>query len=223
MTLLGGHGHDLRAGRRRLRHHRRWKAISPRFGAVGHGDHQGIIFVVCVLAFRRGDRRRDRAHGGRSGAVEQAPVGMTGRRLARFAAPALPCPRAPPPCGCVCRGGARQTAVVRTVRAGVPSGEYRAAGISGGGCASRSAHSSQRRKTGTFIFWTAAGARIAVIPTLPMRGAEPWRYGMRLRTGRVEAGTKAGSAVRRLTCAGVVRSWHPNGAARASIGTNAAS
>ena len=70
------------------------------------------------------------------------------------------------------------------------------------------------RKTGTFIFWTSKGARIAVIP-----------YDDDARSGTVALWYVMGSAAvekgRRLEAAfvadrlhGVVRSWYPNGARR---------
>ena len=45
--------HGVRAGGRRLRHHRRCRTIWPQFGQWVMVI-QGVIFVVCVLLFRRG-------------------------------------------------------------------------------------------------------------------------------------------------------------------------
>jgi hypothetical protein len=141
---------------------------------------------------------------------------MTGRRVARaFAAPCwlrVLCAAAL----WMCLAGAARSedyAVVGQCRAGAPNGEYelwdfqarlRVVGAF-----------SQGRKTGTFIFWTAAGARIAVIPydadarsgTVALWYAAP--------DGRVEAGRKLEAPYVGDRLHGVVRSWHPNGAARA--------
>ena len=53
MTLLGGLGTRLRAGRRRGRH-RHDAELPRRASAPGCTVIQGVIFVICVLAFRRG-------------------------------------------------------------------------------------------------------------------------------------------------------------------------
>lgn len=71
------------------------------------------------------------------------------------------------------------------------------------------------RKTGTFIFWTAGGARIAVIP-----------YDDDVRSGtvaswyvtpdaRIENGRKLEAPYVADLLHGLVRSWYPNGALRA--------
>jgi hypothetical protein len=73
----------------------------------------------------------------------------------------------------------------------------------------------QGRMTGTFIFWSAAGARIAVMPfdndaksgTVALWYTPP--------DGRVEAGRKLEAPYADDRPHGVVRSWHPNGTPRA--------
>lgn len=141
---------------------------------------------------------------------------MTRRRVAGAAAA---------PCGLrvlcaaalwICLAAAARSedyAVVGQCRAGVPNGEYELWDFRG---RLRVAGAfSQGRKTGTFIFWTAAGARIAVIPydadarsgTVALWYAAP--------DGQVEAGRKLEAPYVDDRLHGVVRSWHPNGAARA--------
>jgi hypothetical protein len=69
--------------------------------------------------------------------------------------------------------------------------------------------------TGTFIFWSAAGARVAVLPfdndarsgTIAL-----WYAGS---DGRVEAGRKLEAPYVDDRPHGIVRSWHPNGMPRA--------
>ena len=71
------------------------------------------------------------------------------------------------------------------------------------------------RKTGTFVFWAAGGARIAVIPydddtlsgTVALWYATP--------EARIEKGRKLEAPFVSDRLHGVVRSWHPNGALRA--------
>ncbi len=73
----------------------------------------------------------------------------------------------------------------------------------------------QGRMTGTFIFWSAAGARVAVMPfdndvksgTVALWYTPP--------DGRVEAGRKLEAPYVDDRPHGVVRSWHPNGTPRA--------
>ena len=73
----------------------------------------------------------------------------------------------------------------------------------------------QGRMTGTFIFWTTGGARIAVLPfdndakngTVALWYAAP--------EGHVEAGRKLEAPYVEDRPHGVTRSWHANGAPRA--------
>ncbi len=73
----------------------------------------------------------------------------------------------------------------------------------------------QGHMTGTFIFWTAAGARVAVMPfdndakngTVALWYTSP--------DGRSEAGRKLEAPYADDRPHGVVRSWHPNGTPRA--------
>lgn len=108
---------------------------------------------------------------------------------------------------------AQSLEVIGACRDGVPNGNYelrmpngrlRVVGAFGHG-----------RKTGTFIFWTSGGARVAVIP-----------YDDDVRSGTVAswyvtpgAGIENGRKLEAPYVAdrlhGVVRSWHPNGALRA--------
>lgn len=109
---------------------------------------------------------------------------------------------------------AERLEVVGACRDGVPNGAYelrmpdgrlRVAGAF-----------AQGRMTGTFIFWTAAGARIAVIPY-----ADDARTGTLARWYTAASGSELG---RRLEAPflenrrhGIERSWHANGAERAEF------
>ncbi len=112
-------------------------------------------------------------------------------------------------------GFAQRFDVVGACRAGAPNGAYelrtqdgrlRVAGAF-----------AQGRKTGTFIFWSNRGARIAVIP-----------YEDDARTGTValwylspganrEQGRKLEAPYNGDKLHGIKRSWHPNGARRAEL------
>ena len=141
---------------------------------------------------------------------------MTGRRVARAVAA---------PCGLrvmcaaalwICLIGPARSedyAVVGQCRAGVPNGEYELWDFHG---RLRVAGAfSQGRKTGTFIFWTAAGARIAVIPYDADARSGTVALWYTAPDGQVEAGRKLEAPYVDDRLHGVVRSWHPNGAARA--------
>jgi len=112
-------------------------------------------------------------------------------------------------------GGARSEdyAVVGQCRAGVPNGEYELWDFRGRlrvACAF-----SQGRKTGTFIFWGPAGARIAVIPYDGDAKSGTMALWYAARDGTTEAGRKLEAPYIEDRLNGVVRSWHPSGAARA--------
>ena len=74
----------------------------------------------------------------------------------------------------------------------------------------------QGKKTGTFVFWTAGGARIAVVP-----------YDDDSRTGTVarwytkrsghELGRRLEAPFRDNVLHGIERSWHANGAERSEM------
>jgi antitoxin component YwqK of YwqJK toxin-antitoxin module len=73
----------------------------------------------------------------------------------------------------------------------------------------------QGHMTGTFIFWSAAGARVAVMPfdTDARSGTVALWYTP--PDGRVEAGRKLEAPYVNDRPHGIVRSWHPNGMPRA--------
>src|SRR5437867_7796495 len=110
--------------------------------------------------------------------------------------------------------GAGRLVAVGTCREGAPNGAYelrmpdgrlRVAGAF-----------AQGKKTGTFVFWTAGGARIAVVP-----------YDDDSRTGTVarwytkrsghELGRRLEAPFRDNVLHGIERSWHANGAARSEM------
>lgn len=105
--------------------------------------------------------------------------------------------------------------VVGACRAGVPNGAYELRSAEG---RLRVAGAfTQGRKTGTFIFWSSRGARIAVIP-----------YDDDARTGTVALWYVPPGANRELrrkleapyiddALHGIKRSWHANGALRAEF------
>ena len=73
----------------------------------------------------------------------------------------------------------------------------------------------QGHMTGTFIFWSAAGARVAVMPfdNDAKNGTVALRYTP--LDGRVETGRKLEAPYVDDQPHGIVRSWHPNGMPRA--------
>lgn len=110
------------------------------------------------------------------------------------------------------RAAAEPLAVVGSCREGLPNGAYelrmtdgrlRAVGAFAYG-----------RKTGTFIFWTAGGARVAVVPydSDARNGTVAlWYAG----TGdRIEAGRRLEARYVDDRRHGITRSWHTNGALR---------
>ena len=112
-------------------------------------------------------------------------------------------------------GGARSEdyAVVGRCRSGAPNGEYELWDFRG---RLRVAGAfSQGRKTGTFIFWAPAGARIGVIPYDGDAKSGTVALWYAARDGRTEAGRKLEAPYVEDRLNGIVRSWHPNGAARA--------
>ena len=71
------------------------------------------------------------------------------------------------------------------------------------------------RKTGTFIFWTSGGARIAVIPyDDDVRSGTVASWYVR-PDARIENGRKLEAPYVADLLHGLVRSWYPNGALRA--------
>ena len=100
-----------------------------------------------------------------------------------------------------CRGGAANGAYELRM----PDGQLRVAGAF-----------AQGRKTGTFVFWTSRGARIAVVP-----------YDEDAKTGTIArwyTTTTGGELGRRLEAPyadnalhGIERSWHANGVLRSEL------
>jgi hypothetical protein len=97
-------------------------------------------------------------------------------------------------------------------RGGLPNGEYELRDLHGqlrvaGALA-------QGRKTGTFIFWTTTGARIAVIPYNEDARNGTVALWYTTRGSRVEAGQKLAAPYADDRLHGVVRSWYPDGSLR---------
>jgi len=120
---------------------------------------------------------------------------------------------------CACVGAvdafAQNYDVVGQCRSGVPNGAYELR-TSDGRLRVAGAFS-QGRMTGTFIFWTAGGARLAVLPL---------DNGMRSGTvalwhtapdGRSEAGQKIEAPYADDRPHGIKRTWHAGGALRTEI------
>ena len=141
---------------------------------------------------------------------------MKRRRAARAAIALRGWPVACAAALCLCLAGVARSedyAVVGQCRAGVPNGEYELWDFRG---RLRVAGAfSQGRKTGTFIFWGPAGARIAVIPYDGDAKSGTMALWYAARDGTTEAGRKLEAPYVEDRLNGVVRSWHPNGAARA--------
>jgi hypothetical protein len=117
---------------------------------------------------------------------------------------------------CACLLGAApalaQAYVVSHCRGSVPNGGYELHYADG---RLRIAGAfSQGHKTGTFIFWTAAGARIAVIPYDEDRKSGTVALWYTAPDGRAEAGRKLEAPYADDHLHGVVRSWHANGSPR---------
>jgi len=116
----------------------------------------------------------------------------------------------------LCVSGVAQSeefAIVGQCRAGAPNGEYELWDFRG---RLRVAGAfSQGRKTGTFIFWASAGARIAVIPYDGDAKSGTVALWYTARDGRSETGRKLEAPYVEDRLNGIVRSWHPNGTARA--------
>jgi hypothetical protein len=73
----------------------------------------------------------------------------------------------------------------------------------------------QGHMTGTFIFWSAAGARVAVMPFDNDSRSGTVALWYTPSDGRVEAGRKLEAPYVNDRPHGIVRSWHPNGMPRA--------
>ena len=110
---------------------------------------------------------------------------------------------------------AQQFDVVGSCRSGVPNGAYELR--SAGGRLRVAGAFAQGRKTGTFIFWSSRGARLAVIP-----------YEDDARTGTVALWYVPPGASRELrpkleapyagnALHGIKRSWHASGSRRAEF------
>ena len=108
---------------------------------------------------------------------------------------------------------AESFAVVGQCRGGAPNGDYELWDFRG---RLRVAGAfSQGRKTGTFIFWGAGGARSAVIPYDGDAKSGTVALWYAARDGKSETGKKLEAPYVEDRLHGIVRSWHPNGAARA--------
>jgi antitoxin component YwqK of YwqJK toxin-antitoxin module len=73
----------------------------------------------------------------------------------------------------------------------------------------------QGRKTGTFIFWTRGGGRIAVVPYDEDARSGTVALWYVTSEGRVESGRRLEAPYVGDRLHGVARSWYPNGAPRA--------
>jgi len=102
--------------------------------------------------------------------------------------------------------------VIGACREGVPNGAYELRAENGGvRIVGAFAHG---RKTGTFIFWTAGGARLAVIPyDDDVRSGTVARW-YTAKDGRSETGRELEAPYVDDRLHGVMRSWHPNGMQR---------
>jgi len=116
---------------------------------------------------------------------------------------------------CVCAGTALAQPYLATgqCRAGVPNGGYELRMPDGrlrvvGAFA-------QGRMTGTFIFWTSGGARIAVLPFDSDARAGTLALWYVAPGGRSEAGRKLEAPYVDDQPHGIKRSWYPDGALRA--------
>jgi hypothetical protein len=113
----------------------------------------------------------------------------------------------------VAQAFAQPFVVVGQCRSGVPNGGYELRMPDGrlrvvGAFA-------QGHMTGTFIFWSAAGARVAVMPfDNDARSGTVAQWYTR-PDGRVEAGRKLEAPYVDDRPHGVLRTWHPNGMPRA--------
>ena len=108
---------------------------------------------------------------------------------------------------------AERFAIVGQCRGGAPNGDYELWDFRG---RLRVAGAfSQGRKTGTFIFWGAGGARSAVIPYDGDAKSGTVALWYAARDGKSEAGKKLEAPYVDDRLHGIVRSWHSNGAARA--------
>jgi antitoxin component YwqK of YwqJK toxin-antitoxin module len=73
----------------------------------------------------------------------------------------------------------------------------------------------QGHMTGTFIFWSAQGARVAVMPFDNDSRSGTVAFWYPAADGRTEAGRKLEAPYVNDRPHGIVRSWHPNGILRA--------
>jgi antitoxin component YwqK of YwqJK toxin-antitoxin module len=106
-----------------------------------------------------------------------------------------------------------QPNVVGHCRGGVPNGAYELHAADG---RLRVAGAfSLGHKTGTFIFWSAGGARVAVMPFDEDAKSGTVALWYATADGRTEAGRKLEAPYVDDRLHGVVRSWHANGTLRA--------
>jgi antitoxin component YwqK of YwqJK toxin-antitoxin module len=103
--------------------------------------------------------------------------------------------------------------VIASCRDGLPNGGYELRTPDGRlRVAGAFAHG---RKTGTFIFWTAGGGRLAVIPYDDDARSGTVALWYTTRDGRSEKGRKLEAPYVADRLHGMVRSWYANGASRA--------
>jgi hypothetical protein len=103
--------------------------------------------------------------------------------------------------------------VIGSCRSGVPNGSYELREEDGHlRIVGAFAHG---RKTGTFIFWSAGGARLAVIPYDDDARSGTIALWYTAQDGRSEAGRQLEAAYVDDRPHGIMRSWHANGVQRA--------
>jgi hypothetical protein len=131
------------------------------------------------------------------------------QQLRRRASPALAC------CAYLLATAslAQTFEVIGSCRDGLPNGNYELRMQDGSlRVTGAFAHG---RKTGTFIFWTAKGARVAVIPYDEDERSGTVAFWYVTRGASVEDGRRLAAPFVADRLHGIVRSWYPNGARRA--------
>src|SRR5439155_508711 len=185
----GRDGHDLRPGRRRVRDHRP-RELSRAIRRMGHGDHRTHFRHLRSRVPARHCWRARRMVG-----TTRALIAALVAALATFSAIAQDLQ-----VHAACRDGAPHGAY--ELRAS--DGQLRVAGAFNRG-----------KRTGSFIFWTRTGVRIAHIPYDEDRVSGTLSlWFLELGSGgdpapKLQAGFAAGHRN------GVTRSWYPNGQPRA--------
>ena len=163
---------------------------------MGDGDHRRHLRRLRARVPPRHRRRAWRMVG--------APAGLIAARGAPSRLPRV-LPRVA--CGAVAATAASYV-VTGNCRDGQPHGAYELRMPDG---TLRVAGAFNRgKRTGSFIFWSSAGARIAPPAlTTTMRSAARWRCGIRRRARRPNPSRKLEAAYAGGRPAGDTRSWHP--------------